>query len=45
MDIRKTLELLTGVAGVSGAESEASRTALELLSEYAPGDSATRSEM
>ena len=37
MDIRKTLELLTGAAGVSGAESEASRTALELLSEYAPG--------
>ena len=36
MDIRKTLELLTGAAGVSGAESEASRTALELLSEYAP---------
>ena len=36
MDIRKTLELLTGAAGVSGAENEASRTALELLSEYAP---------
>ena len=36
MDIRKTLELLTGAAGVSGAENEASRKALELLSEYAP---------
>lgn len=37
MDIRKTLELLTGAAGVSGAENAASQAALELLREYAPG--------
>lgn len=36
MDIRKTLELLTGSVGVSGAENAASQTALDLLREYAP---------
>lgn len=36
LDIKETLERLTGSVGVSGAENGACGTALELLREYAP---------